>query len=157
MSVGYARSVSPTRPGAEVRSLDPTIQRRYPTIKGYSASNLWRMSPFFETYPDEPKLAALLRELSWSNNLAIFWRCERTEQAEFSLRLATREPRSKRELERQFNGALFERVVLVPAKVSPPVRQLHPYATSMSKDAYLVDFLDLPAAKRAVGVTTETT
>ena len=32
-------------------------------------SNLWRMRQFFETYRDQPKLAALLRELSWTHNL----------------------------------------------------------------------------------------
>ncbi len=60
--------------------------------------------------------------------------------------MALRERWSKRELERQLNGELFERVVLSPAKVSPPVTQTHPDATSVFKDAYLVEFLDLPAA-----------
>jgi predicted nuclease of restriction endonuclease-like (RecB) superfamily len=60
------------------------------------------------------------------------------------LKLATQERWSKRELERQLNGALFERVVLSPAKVSPAVRQLHPDAGSVFKDSYIVDFLNLP-------------
>ncbi|RZL89961.1 MAG: DUF1016 family protein [Variovorax sp.] len=52
--------------------------------------------------------------------------------------------RSKRELERQFATALFERAVLTPAKVSPVVRQSHPQALSVFKDAYLLEFLGLP-------------
>jgi len=51
----------------------------------------------------------------------------------------------RRELERQFDTVLFERVVLSPAKVSPLVRQIHPEAASVFKDSYLVEFLDLPA------------
>ena len=51
---------------------------------------------------------------------------------------------SKRELERQIKGALFERVILSPAKASPVVRQLAPEALSIFKDAYLLEFLDLP-------------
>jgi predicted nuclease of restriction endonuclease-like (RecB) superfamily len=50
------------------------------------------------------------------------------------------------DLERQLKGALFERVVLSPAKVSPPVTQLHPDAASVFKDTYLLDLLNLPDA-----------
>src|ERR1700679_680367 len=60
------------------------------------------------------------------------------------LKLATSEKWSKRELERQLNGALFERVVLSPAIVSPLVSQLHPDAAAVFKDTYLLDFLNLP-------------
>ena len=54
-----------------VEALAEYIQRRRPGASRFSASNLWRMRQFFETYRDEPKLAALLRELSWSNNLLL--------------------------------------------------------------------------------------
>jgi predicted nuclease of restriction endonuclease-like (RecB) superfamily len=127
-----------------VLELAETIQRRYPGMRGFSASNLWRMMQFYETYREQPKLAALLRELSWSHNLAIMSRCKREEEREFYLRLATRERWTLRELHRQFAGALFERVVLSPAKVSSLLAQLHPDAATVFKDAYLVEFLDLP-------------
>ena len=58
-----------------VNTLAGYIQRRQPSARGYSASNLWRMTQFFETYRSQPKLATLLRELSWSHNLAIMSRC----------------------------------------------------------------------------------
>jgi predicted nuclease of restriction endonuclease-like (RecB) superfamily len=70
---------------------------------------------------------------------------KRAEEREFYLRMATSEKWSSRELERQLAGALFERVVLSPIKVSPPVRQLHPDAASIFKDSYMVEFLDLPS------------
>ena len=124
--------------------LAETIRRRHPTMRGFSASNLWRMMQFYETYCEQPKLAALLRELSWSHNLAIMSRCKRDEEREFYLRLATREQWPLRELQRQLAGALFERVVLSPAKLSAPLRELHPDAAVVFKDAYLVEFLDLP-------------
>jgi predicted nuclease of restriction endonuclease-like (RecB) superfamily len=57
--------------------------------------------------------------------------------------MAIREHWSKRELERQFNAALFERTILTPPIASSPVKQLHPEALSVFKDAYLVEFLDL--------------
>ena len=61
--------------------------------------------------------------------------------------MAIQERWGKRELERQFRQALFERTVLHPPKVSPVVRQIHGAAIgSVLKDAYFVEFLDLPMA-----------
>ena len=104
-----------------VKVLAETIQRRYPGTTGFSARNLWRMSQFFQTYRDRPKLSPLVTELSWTHNLLIMSRSKRDEEREFYLRLCIRERWGKRELERQLAGALFERVVLSPAKISPVV------------------------------------
>jgi len=54
------------------------------------------------------------------------------------------EKRSKRQLERQLDAALFERKVLHPAKVSPVVTQPHLKALQVFKDACMVEFLALP-------------
>lgn len=85
-----------------------------------------------------------MRQLPWAHNLLILGRCKRAEEREFYLRLAVKERWAKRELERQLNGALFERAVLAPPKVSALLRQLHPAAGSLFKDTYMLDFLDLP-------------
>ncbi len=127
-----------------VESLADHIQRSQPAIGGFSTSNLWRMRQFYETYRGLPKLATLLRELSWSHNLAIMSRCKRDEEREFYLRMANRERWTFRELQRQLNGALFERTVLSPTKVAPTVREVHPSASELFKDTYLLEFLDLP-------------
>jgi predicted nuclease of restriction endonuclease-like (RecB) superfamily len=82
--------------------------------------------------------------LSWSHNLAILSRSKRPEEREFYLRLAHGERWTFRELQRQLDGALFERTVLSKPKLSPAVRELHPDAASLFKDSYLVEFLDLP-------------
>ena len=103
-----------------------------------------RTLTFFETYRGQPKLATLLRELSWSHNLAIMSRSKRDEEREFYLRMATRERWPFRELQRQLDGALFERTVLAPPKLSTPLTELHPDAAAVFKDSYLFEFLDLP-------------
>ncbi len=120
------------------------IARKHPDIKGFTRRNLFRMRQFYETYRSDKKVAPLVRQLSWTHNLLILSRSKRSEEREFYLRLCLRERWSKRELERQLAGALFERTVLAPLKVSPPVAQLHPDATALFKDTYLLDFLDLP-------------
>ncbi len=127
-----------------VQALAEAIQRQRPTVRGYSARNLWRMMQFFETYRNEPKLAPLVRELPWTHNLLIMSRCKRPEEREFYLRTCLRERWGKRELERQLAGALFERTVLSPPKLSPVVTDLHPAAAEVFKDTYMVEFLNLP-------------
>ncbi len=102
------------------------------------------MRQFYETYRGDEKVSALLRQLPWTHNLLILGKSKRAEEREFYLRLATSEKWSSRELERQINGALFERVVMSPTKVSAPLTLLHPDAATVFKDSYLVEFLDLP-------------
>ena len=129
-----------------VEQLAQHIATTQPGLRGFSAKNIWRMRQFFEAYSDSPILSALLRELPWTHNLIILSRSKRPEERGFYLNMAAQEKWSSRELERQFDTALFERVVLSPAKVSPLVTQTHPNAVSVFKDSYLVEFLDLPAA-----------
>lgn len=127
-----------------VEALAESIQRRQPNARGFSARNLWRMSQFYETYRGSPAFATVLRELPWSHHLAIMSRSKRAEEREFYLRLVARERWSFRELQRQLAGALFERTVLSPTKLSTPLAELHPDAAGVFKDAYLIEFLDLP-------------
>ena len=117
-----------------------------PGLKGFTRRNLFRMRQFHEAYPDPQIVTALLTQLPWTHNLIILSRSQRPQEREFYLKMAAQEKWSSRELERQYDTALFERVVLSPAKVSPLVRQIHPRAASVFKDSYLVEFLDLPAA-----------
>ncbi|GAB2775482.1 hypothetical protein GCM10027275_18220 [Rhabdobacter roseus] len=63
-----------------VTELAKYIQTAEPGMKGFSDKNIWRMKQFFETYKDFPKLSTLLREISWSHNLAIFSRCKKVEE-----------------------------------------------------------------------------
>ncbi len=120
------------------------IARKHSEIRGFTRASLFRMRQFYETYREQEKVAPLVRQLSWSHNLLILARCRRPEEREFYLRLCQREHWTRRELERQLAGALFERTVLAPPKVSPLVTQLHPTAENIFKDAYLLDFLNLP-------------
>ena len=102
------------------------------------------MRQFFEAYTKDKKVSALLTLLPWTHHLMILGRCKRAEEREFYMRLAIHERWSSRELNRQLAGALLERAVLNPPKVSNALRPLHPGAEAVFRDAYLVEFLDLP-------------
>jgi predicted nuclease of restriction endonuclease-like (RecB) superfamily len=127
-----------------VPKLAQYIARTQPGQRGFTRSNLLRMRQFYETYRDEPIVAPLVRQLPWTHNLIILGQSKRPEEREFYLRMAVKERWTKRELERQFRVALFERTVLSPAKVAAALRQMHPEAGSIFKDAYTLEFLGLP-------------
>lgn len=119
------------------------LAQTHPGLRGFTRANLFRMRQLYDTYAQDEKVAPLVRQLPWTHNLVILGQSKRQEEREFYLRLAAKENWSKRELERQMNAALFERTVLSPAKVSPPVRQRGAEALSAFKDSYVLEFLDL--------------
>jgi predicted nuclease of restriction endonuclease-like (RecB) superfamily len=129
-----------------VENLAQFIAHSQPGLRGFSRPNLFRMKQFYEAYRDGAIVWALLRQLPWTHHLIIMSKSKRPEEREFSMRMAIRERWSSLELERQFKAALFECAVLAPPKVAPLVRQLAPEALTIFKDAYMLEFLDLPAA-----------
>ena len=129
-----------------VEQLAQHLASTQPGLKGFTRRNLFRMRQFYDVYREPQLVTALLTQLPWTHNLIILSRSKRPEEREFYLKMAAQEKWSSRELERQYDTALFERVVLTPTKVSPLVTQIHPDAQNIFKDSYLVEFLDLPAA-----------
>ena len=127
-----------------VTELANFIQLQEPEIKGFSDKNIWRMKQFYETYKDFPKLSTVLREISWSHNLAIFSRCKTAEEREFYLKLAKQESYSFRELERQISASLFERTMIGNSKLSTALRESNHDLTNTFKDSYVFEFLNLP-------------
>ena len=127
-----------------VNQLADYLARTQPGLRGFTRRNLFRMRQFYEVYRHEEKVSALLTQLPWTQNLIILGQSKQSEEREFYLRMTIQEKWSSRELERQFKSALFERSVTQPAKVSTVLRQTHPEALNVFKDAYMVEFLGLP-------------
>ena len=128
-----------------VRELAAWLAQESPSVRGFSAQNLWRMKQFYETYSPNPKLAPLVRELGWTHNLIILGHARSGQEREFYLQAASQGRWSKRELERQMAGSLYERALTSPAKLSPALQESQPAAAHIFKESYLLDFLGLPA------------
>lgn len=126
-----------------VKQLAEYLHQSEPDLKGFSDKNLWRMKQFYQEYKNYPNLSTLLREVSWSHNLAIFSRCKTIEEKEFYLKVSRQENYSFRELERQISSSLFERTLLGNSKLSTVLREIHPQITNTIKDSYIFDFLNL--------------
>ncbi|MHC8319277.1 PDDEXK nuclease domain-containing protein [Pseudomonas sp. GB2N2] len=131
---------------AVVSQLAEHLARTQPGLRGFTRRNLFRMRQFYEAYQGNEKVSALLTQLPWTHNLLILTQSKLPQEREFYLRLAVQEKWSTRELERQFKAALFERSVTQPAKVSAVLKQNHPSALDIFRDAYMIEFLDLPGA-----------
>ena len=97
------------------------LARTLPGQQGFTRRNLFRMRQFYEVYRGDEKVTPLVTQLSWTHNLIILSQSKRPEEREFYLRLAVQQRWGKRELERQFRLAAFEKAVLTPARVSPAV------------------------------------
>lgn len=102
-----------------VQELAAWLAQQQPGLKGFSASNLWRMMQFFDTYATQEELAPLVREVDWSKHLILLGRCKTQEERSFYLQACYRANWSRRELERQINAGAFERSVLADKKLAP--------------------------------------
>lgn len=131
-----------------VEQLADYIRNQEPNSEGFSKQNLWRMKQFYETYKDaDEKLSALLREISWTNNLTIFSRAKSQEERLFYISLCIKDRLKSRELERQIDSALFERYATNQIKLSPVVREIAPKAETIFRDHYVMEFIGEKAGK----------
>ena len=117
------------------------LQNHYPTLKGFSPQNIWRMKQFYETYHENEKLSPLVREISWTSNLIIMSGCKTDEAREFYMRLCIVNRYSKRELERQIGSMLFERTMISNEKHKELISSNSGLASL--RDSYVLEFLDL--------------
>ncbi|MDL2231953.1 PDDEXK nuclease domain-containing protein [Ruminococcaceae bacterium OttesenSCG-928-L11] len=125
-----------------VANFSQFMQAEHPDIKGFSAQNIWRMKQFYETYCESENLSALLREISWTNNLMIMSRAKTEEAREFYLLLSSKNNYSSRELERQINSMLFERAMISDERNKVFIAQNAGLAAL--RDSYILEFLDIP-------------
>ena len=97
---------------AVVEKLALDLQAEFPGIKGFSASNLWRMRLFYEAYSENEKLAPLVREIGWVHNLIIFEKCKDDLQREFYIRMTRKFGWTKNVLIHHIDNQTYEKTLL---------------------------------------------
>ena len=95
-----------------VQQLAGDLQREFPGIGGFSASNLWRMKAFYEIYRNIEKLAPLVRVIGWSHNIVILERCSDPLEREFYIRMTRKFGWSKNVLIHQIENQSYEKSLL---------------------------------------------
>lgn len=86
---------------------------------------------------------SILAKVSWTHHLILISRTKTDEEREFYLKLCIQENYSVKELERQINSSVFERVMIGNTKLSSTLLEMHPNITSNLKDSYIFEFLNL--------------
>lgn len=127
-----------------VQVLSKELQNEFPGAKGYSAANLWRMRNFYLTYRDSEKLAPLVREISWSNNIIIMEKCNDDLQREFYIQMAKRYGWTKRVLANFIETQTYEKYLMNQTNFDltlPEERRVQ--AKLAVKDEYTFDFAEL--------------
>ena len=116
--------------------------------KGFSRRNVLDMRRFYLAYPIWQPVAA---KLSWTHHTILFSVTNATAR-KFYLKQALIENWSKRELERQIEASLFERLALSRDKkgVMRLSKKGHvsKNASEVVKDPYVLDFLNIPQNHR---------
>lgn len=130
-----------------VERLSEDLRGEFPGIGGFSASNLWRMKNFYETYASSEKLAPLVREIAWSHNIVILERCEDSLQREFYIRMTRKFGWSKNVLIHQIENQGYEKTLLGQTNFDQALTpDQRPQAKLAVKDDYTFDFLELGEA-----------
>lgn len=127
-----------------VEVLAKELQKEFPGAKGYSAANLWRMRNFYLNYRDSKKLAPLVREISWSNNVVIMEKCKDDLQREFYIQMTKRYGWTKRILTNFIEAQTYEKYLLNQTNfdLTLPVER-RTQAKLAVKDEYTFDFAEL--------------
>ena len=135
-SVGWGKSV--------VERLANDLQNEFPGVSGFSASNLWRMRGFFQTYTSDQKLAPMVREIAWSHNVIIMERCRNPQQREFYIRMTAKFGWTKSVLALRIKDKTYEKTLLGQNNFEKNLPEsMRDQAKLAIRDEYTFDFMEL--------------
>ena len=126
-----------------VQVLSKELQKEFPGAKGYSAANLWRMRNFYLSYSDSEKLAPLVREISWSNNVVIMEKCKDDLQREFYIQMTKRYGWTKRILTNFIEAQTYEKYLSNQTNFDMTLPEERKVQAKLAvKDEYTFDFAE---------------
>lgn len=127
-----------------VEILSKEIQIEFPNVKGFSPSNLWRMRNFYLTYNNYENLAPLVREISWSKNIAIMEKCKNFLEKEFYIKLTKKYGWTKDVLINNIENKIYEKYLLNQTNFNETLSKTYINQAKLAvKDEYVFDFIEL--------------
>ena len=129
-----------------VEVLANEIRKEFPNVKGFSASNLWRMRNFYVTYNGAENLAPLVREISWTKNIAIMEKCKNSLEREFYIKMTKKYGWSKEVLINNIENKIYEKYLLNQTNFDETVSKKYSKQAKLAvKDEYIFDIMELSA------------
>ena len=127
-----------------VEVLAKELKEEFPDVKGFSASNLWRMRNFYTTYCTAENLAPLVREISWTKNIAIMEKCNDFFEREFYIKMTKKYGWTKDVLINHIENKTYEKYLLNQTNFDEtlPTKYIN-QAKLAVKDEYIFDFMEL--------------
>ena len=136
--LGWGKSV--------VEQMSKDLISEFGEKSGYSSSNLWRMRNFYLSYKDNEKLAQLVREISWGQNIIIFEKCKDDEIKEYYIKNSIDFGWNRNVLMHHIKTNLFDRDKIENKsnnfEISLPLH-LSELAQDIVKSEYNLEFLEV--------------
>ncbi|MFH1561923.1 MAG: PDDEXK nuclease domain-containing protein [Nitrospirota bacterium] len=131
---------------AVVERLSSDLAAEFNGVKGFSVQNLWRMRLLYLGYKDNPKLAQLVREIPWGQNIVIMQMVKDVQEREYYIRATAEMGWSRNVLLNQIKAGAYYYEKNVPKQHNfPKVLPAHlaEQADEVIKSVYNLDFLGI--------------
>ncbi len=127
-----------------VEVLSKELKKEFPDVHGFSSSNLWRMRNFYVTYNNMENLAPLVREISWSKNVAIMEKCKDQLEREFYIKMTKKYGWTKDVLINHIENKSYEKYLLNQTNFDETLPEKYVNQAKLAvKDEYIFDFMEL--------------
>ena len=128
-----------------VEKLSKDLIAEFEGRKGFSPNNLWRMRNFYLTYQDSPKLAQLVQEIPWGQNIVIMQRVKIQEIRGYYIKATIQFGWSRNVLVHQIEAEVHKQAKTKKMHNFPETLPGHltEQADIALKDLYTLDFLDV--------------
>lgn len=103
-TMGWGKSI--------VQNLSFELQKEFPTMSGFSTTNLSYMVQFYKEYHSNVNLQPLVGEISWSKHIVILSKCKEAEERQFYIIATKKFGWTKNVLIHQIENKTFEKHLL---------------------------------------------
>lgn len=124
--------------------LSKELRNEFPGIGGFSTSNLWAMTQFYNAYKQDENLQPLVGEISWTKHIVILNKCKETLQRQFYIQATRKYGWTKNVLIHQIENKTYEKYLLNQTNFDQTLpSDLRQQAYLAIKDEYTFAFLEL--------------
>ena len=127
-----------------VEVLSKELQKEFPSVKGFSTTNLWRMRSFYLEYTKSLNLPPAVGEIGWSHNYVIIEKCKDPLQREFYIRMTRKFGWTKDVLINNIENKIYEKYLTNQTNFDNTVPEKYRLQAKLAvKDEYNFDFLEM--------------